>query len=154
MPQILLLIALLLTACVAQPTTLESTVPNTEPAKLVRVIDGDTIVVIVNNAEESVRLIGIDATEAGECGAAEATIALAQLLKGQPLTLHSNPEGGNRDKYNRLLRYVHTPDDDVGMKLLKEGYVHNFPWYPHPRQEEYTLVNDAAKKQGGRVWEC
>jgi endonuclease YncB( thermonuclease family) len=44
-----------------------------DAARVLRVIDGDTIVVTLGRRTETVRLCGIDATEGGDTGSAEAT---------------------------------------------------------------------------------
>ena len=70
-------------------------------AIVVRVIDGDTIV--LNNGER-VRLIGIDAPEIGEPGADEATQFVRERVEG--LTVWLEADGADRDRFGRLRRYV------------------------------------------------
>lgn len=106
-------------------------------ANLVHVIDGDTIIVSIDDVEEHIRIIGIDAPEVGECKAQEATDALTLMLSGADIVLEKSSIGDNRDKYGRLLRYVRHDDADIGALLLRHGYVKNFPWFAHDREEEY-----------------
>lgn len=83
-----------------------------EYATLERVVDGDTIVVLVNGASERVRLIGIDAAESVSPDASKNTEAgrlasehlTSELSAGQDLWLERDTS--DRDKYGRLLRYV------------------------------------------------
>lgn len=84
-----------------------------EPAKVVRVVDGDTLSVRVSDgSEERVRLIGIDAPEskspdeAENCPEGEQAAAHLQeaLPKGSRVWL--SKDVSERDRYGRLLRYV------------------------------------------------
>jgi micrococcal nuclease len=87
-------------------------------ATVVRVVDGDTLVVGIGGDEERVRLIGIDTPESVapdrpvECFGAEASDHLADLVPpGTAVRLERDIEP--RDQYGRLLAYVHRADDDV-----------------------------------------
>ena len=92
--------------------TIETTTSNLEVATVVRVVDGDTLVVTVNGTDRYVRLIGIDAaesvhpdqsknTEVGE----EASEHLKSILSAGDI-LYLQKDVSETDKYDRLLRYV------------------------------------------------
>jgi micrococcal nuclease len=98
-------------------------------ATVVRVIDGDTIVVRIGGHDENVRLIGIDTPETHkpdtpvECFGPEASARMAQLLPvGTPVRLERDTEA--RDRYGRLLAYVYRSSDDLFVErtMLDEGY--------------------------------
>ena len=72
-----------------------------EQAMVARVIDGDTIEL---GDGEVVRLIGIDAPEIGQAGAAEATAFVTDKAEGATVWLEA--DGNNRDAFGRLRRYV------------------------------------------------
>jgi len=100
----------------AQTTsTADSTVPGvsvtlappagSERATVTRIKDGDTIeIVMLSGVSETVRLIGINTSESGECFSEEATIALASLLSDEVITMTADVS--DRDQYGRLLRYL------------------------------------------------
>ncbi|MCB9808434.1 thermonuclease family protein [Candidatus Peribacteria bacterium] len=141
-----LALIVLLTACNA-PSIDEQNTTSIDSVDLVHVIDGDTIVVtMVDGTEEHIRIIGIDAPEKGECGSSEATDALDNLLQDTSLSLISDPTGDNRDKYGRLLRYVQANGNDVGAKLLQEGYVKTYPWFPHAREAQYNAIDGEERE--------
>jgi endonuclease YncB( thermonuclease family) len=127
------------------PTT---TVPPTTatPAMVVtHVVDGDTVDV---TGGERVRLIGIDAPEAGQCGAGEASAALAAMVEGKPVALVAVPGRDDRDRYGRLLRYVQVGGTDAGMELIKAGlaiarYDSRDGYGGHPQEAAY-IAADAA----------
>jgi endonuclease YncB( thermonuclease family) len=74
------------------------------------VIDGDTIEIA---SGEQVRLIGIDAPEAGTCEAAAAAGRLTELVDGADGIGLAPGAQDDRDRYERLLRYVHVVGDII-----------------------------------------
>ena len=81
-------------------------------ARVVRVIDGDTIEVSIDGAEEDVRYIGVDTPETVKPGAPvqcygpQASAANHRLVEGRTVRLVFDRE--RRDAYGRLLAYVYT----------------------------------------------
>jgi len=118
---------------------------NSQETTLVRVIDGDTIVVSINGREEKVRLVGIDTPEKGFCGFEEATTALSLMLERSTVGLI---EAGvaDRDFRGRLLRYVEIDGKDPGIELIRAGLAEaaydSRTGYPaHNREDEYILAD-------------
>jgi endonuclease YncB( thermonuclease family) len=103
----------------AQPTTAmgEPEQTTTVTVAVVSVADGDTVDV---SSGETVRLIGIDAPEVGECGHQPAADRLTELVLGKDVTLVPGARD-DVDRYGRLLRYVDVGSDDAGAQLLREG---------------------------------
>ncbi len=112
------------------------------PATVVKVVDGDTIDVLVagQTVPARVRLIGIDAPESSvnrraykqaertgrdlavilEMGKRSAAELAAFLKPGDPVTLEFDVE--RCDRYGRTLAYVYTADGTmVNLWLLKKG---------------------------------
>jgi endonuclease YncB( thermonuclease family) len=81
------------------------------------VIDGDTI--RLDNGE-TVRLIGIDAPELSQPGGEESRQYLAQLILNKGVTLETGYE--DRDKYNRLLRFVYLGNLCINEEMIRQGY--------------------------------
>jgi micrococcal nuclease len=115
------LLALLLVACATGCA--HGSAPSTDGrATVVRLIDGDTVVVKVGGREEHVRLIGIDTPETHkpgtpvECYGPEAAARLAQLIPpGTVVRLERDREA--RDVYGRLLAYVYRDSDGMFVEL-------------------------------------
>ena len=111
--------------------------PVTDPTpRVVEVIDGDTITVEVAGAVDTVRLIGIDTPEVdggfrpAECYGEHASARLRQLLvPGDLIRLELDVE--TRDRFGRLLAYVHSDDGFVNELLVREGYAAAFPFEPN-----------------------
>jgi endonuclease YncB( thermonuclease family) len=81
------------------------------------VIDGDTI--RLDNGE-TVRLIGIDAPELSQPGGKESRQYLTRLILNKGVTLETGYE--DRDKYNRLLRFVYLGNLCINEEMIKQGY--------------------------------
>ena len=124
------------------------------PAKLLEVVDGDTIRVALKGRETLVRLRGIDAPERSESDKAEreldrsgmelsamvelgdrAASRLRELLQGRRIYLHCQLTPGGPKSYlhhngYRLLAFVsidHPDGPDIGEALLREGYALVWP---------------------------
>ncbi len=81
------------------------------------VIDGDTFRLEMG---EAVRLIGIDAPELSQPGGEESREYLTRLILNKGITLKKGYE--DRDKYNRLLRFVYIGDTCINEEMIKQGY--------------------------------
>ena len=107
-----------------------------------RVIDGDTIDVRLGGVVERVRLIGVDAPESVarnvpvQCFGAEASAALSELLPaGTVVEIERDVEA--RDRYGRLLLYVHRADDGVFVNgwLIDSGLAEAVSYEPNVANE-------------------
>jgi micrococcal nuclease len=116
------------------------------------VVDGDTIRVTMPTADETVRLIGINAPEGGECWADAATQALAGFLAVSEVILERDVS--DRDRYGRLLRYVVTRDGaDVGGLLIDGGHAWARSYPPDTsRDTAYRERQDLAQQAGLGLW--
>ena len=112
----------------------------TPNATVERVVDGDTIDVLIGSRQETVRLIGIDTPESVaptrpvQCFGKEASLHLEALLPaGTEITLVRDVEA--RDVYQRLLGYVVRSRDGlfVNLELVEAGFaaVLNYPPNDH-----------------------
>lgn len=132
---------------------------NDIPFKVASVIDGDTIVIDYFGSEEYLRLIGVNTPEVDgpyteeECYGAEASAFTKSLLEGQWITIESDGTQPDRDKYNRLLRYVYLAGVDFGDYIIDEGYGYEYTYgVPYLKQEEYKESQSAAKNANKGLW--
>jgi micrococcal nuclease len=89
-------------------------------AEVVSVTDGDTIRVLMpDGMNEPVRLIGIDAPEDGSVLDQEATAYLEELVLGRQVRLVVDVS--DRDRFDRLLRYVYVGDVFVNARMVRAG---------------------------------
>lgn len=128
-------------------------------ATVVAVTDADTLVVRLGEVEEPVRLIGIDAPERGRGGrpgeylAEEATRFVGQLVLGGRVRLEEEPGGADRDRYGRLLRYVHLRDGRLlNAELLRAGYAFAYTRFRFSRMDEFRGLEERARAAGVGLW--
>lgn len=128
--------------------------------RVASVIDGDTIQVIIDNKKETLRLIGIDTPETVDprkpvqCFGKEASAKAKSLLSGKSVRLESDPTQGERDKYQRLLRYVFLEDGTNFNKLMiSEGYAHEYTYnMPYKYQSEFKQAQKEAEENKRGLW--
>ncbi len=126
-----------------------------EPVHVVRVTDGDTVVVRGAGGEERVRLFGIDAPEMNygkgrpDCGAREATRALRERVDGASLPL----ERHGRDDYGRTLALVYD-DGNVNLWLLREGHAEVFRRARHRDANRFRDAEREARDARRGMWSC
>lgn len=100
--------------------------------------DGDTVVTDAG----TLRLIGVNAPDEGECGYRAATrLAVRLAPPGSTLTLADPDSVRDTDSYGRLLRYVGAGSVDIGLRQIQAGsqakYDSTDGYDPHPRQARY-----------------
>jgi len=92
---------------------------------VVRVIDGDTVV--LENGER-MRLIGIDAPEDGACYYDISAERLSELVLGRSVAWE--PGVNERDRFGRLLGYLHDGSTFVNLLLVERGLAAAYPYPP------------------------
>lgn len=128
--------------------------------QVIRVIDGDTIVVKLDAKEERVRLLGINTPEmdddrpAVKCLAQKATDKAKELVEGRQVSLQSDDSQSNRDRYDRLLRYVYLENNtNVNLELIKLGYAYEYTYdAPYLFQDEFKQAQINAQEQKLGLW--
>ncbi len=137
--------------------TAELSEPNAEVG---RVVDGDTIVAMIDGAEERIRFIGIDTPESVkpnspvECFGKEASAHLAEYLPpGTPLVLVRDVEA--RDRYDRLLAYVYRASDGlfVNMQMMLDGYAQPATYPPNvAHTDQFLAASRQAREAELGLW--
>ncbi|MEX2158585.1 MAG: thermonuclease family protein [Dehalococcoidia bacterium] len=122
-----------------------------ERARVVDIIDGDTIDVELDGETERVRYYGIDTPERGEPCFGEAS-ARNESLAGETVLLL--PDARDRDRFDRLLRYVFAEDGaSIDARMIAEGYAHAWTEDGAYRDQLIALEADAEAAGVGCLWE-
>ncbi|AQQ53884.1 thermonuclease family protein [Planococcus lenghuensis] len=130
------------------------------PAELLSVIDGDTIKVLYEGREETIRYLLVDTPETNhpELGqqplGPEATGKNKDILKAAEIEIEFD-EGRQYDDYGRLLAYVYTDGVSVQEQLLEAGLARVGYVFPPNTQyiEEFEQAEDIAQEMGIGIWE-
>ena len=126
-----------------------------------KVVDGDTIKVEMDGVIETLRLIGLDTPETVDprkvvqCFALEASNKAKEILTGKFVRLEADSTQGERDKYQRLLRYVYLEDGTFYNQLMiAEGYAHEYTYdsNPYKYQIEFIEAENLARESNKGLW--
>jgi micrococcal nuclease len=124
-----------------------SSAPRGETARVIRVVDGDTIEVELNGQTTSIRYLGMNTTERGEICYNEGTDANAALVAGQTVTLVADEE--NTGRFGRLLRYVYVGNTFVNAELVRQGWAEAVMYEPNDAHwQEFIALEQAAASAG------
>ena len=124
-----------------------------------RVVDGDTIDVLIDGSAQRVRLIGVNTPETvdpnspQECFGREASDFMKSLLAGKSVSLEADSSQTDRDKYGRLLRYVYLGSENVNLKLISEGYAYEYTYnVPYKYQAQFKNAQREAEAANRGLW--
>lgn len=151
-------------------TNVENTSPNVSKenfveVKVKRIVDGDTIVVTLNNEDVKVRLIGINTPESTtkiETFGKEASNYTKEKLTDT--TVYLEKDVSQTDKYGRLLRYVwleipnQITEDEIKKKmfnaiLVLEGYAQVATYPPDVKYVDYLKnIQNIARDANLGLW--
>ncbi|WP_431841068.1 thermonuclease family protein [Calidifontibacter indicus] len=124
------------------------------------ITDGDTIKVWVNGQREPVRLLGVDTPESKKpntavaCYAKEAASKMQSLVQSKQVRLVADPTQADRDRYNRLVRYVVLPDgSDVSQLMIAGGFGREYTdAAPYAKQGAFRVAQSQAQAAKRGLW--
>lgn len=145
-------------SCSPVQTTSYNENGNNELYTVVRVVDGDTIIIKYNGKDTRVRLIGINTPESVHPDESKNTenghIAsdfLKELLTGKQISIEFGAE--QYDKYGRMLAYVYLDDVMVNMLLVQAGYAETMSIEPNTKYaNEFKSAEKQAKENQEGFW--
>lgn len=134
-----------------------------------RVVDGDTFEL---SDGERVRLLGIDTPEkyesdklekdAESSGQDKKTIMklgklagdyVRNFVEGKTVILEKEPNYSDKDKNNRLLRWVYLEDGTfVNGKIIRDGYAYVFEKFPVSKMDELRKYQREARENKRGLW--
>lgn len=126
--------------------------------RVVRVVDGDTIVINYGAKKEKLRLIGINTpeikhpTKGQEVFGREASAYAKKLLDNRDIEVKFDVQ--KRDKYGRLLGYVYLEDGTfVNANLIEQGYAQVMTVPPNVKYADYfKRLQRKAKSAEKGLW--
>lgn len=121
-------------------------------------VDGDTIQVDMNGTRETIRFIGMDTPETHkpntplQCYGLDASAFTQSRIGSQRIRLVSDSLTTNRDRYNRLLRYVVLEDGTyLNKELVAKGYAFAYS-FPFSKSNEFSVTMEQAQNAKVGLW--
>ncbi|WP_321513101.1 thermonuclease family protein [uncultured Pseudodesulfovibrio sp.] len=139
----LLLLLLLLTFFPSQAAALD--------VQFLRIIDGDSLVVVSGGDSVEVRLIGVDAPEKRQEYSNKAKVFSLKFCHGKRLKLVFDKE--KKDHYGRTLAYVYADGEMLNKAIVKAGLALAIKVKPNTRYYAHLKeVEDEARKAKRGFW--
>lgn len=156
----LLLVLAILSGCGFIESTGTSGSNDQSEVEVTSVIDGDTIKIMYEGKEETVRYLLIDTPETNHPRLGEqplgkeATAANKRLINSGDVTIEFDV-GERFDDYGRMLAYIYVDGQSVQEQLLESGVArvaYVFP--PNTRYlDDFEQAEQQAKDAGAGIWE-
>ncbi|TMF08018.1 MAG: nuclease [Chloroflexi bacterium] len=139
------------------PTVTPYVKPGLVPAKVTRVVDGDTIHVEIEGKDYRLRYLGMDTPETVDprrpvgCFGEEARDRNRQFVDGRMVGLERDVS--ETDSFGRLLRYVWVEDRMINAALVEEGYALASTYPPDVRYSGLFASLQVQAREGQRgLW--
>lgn len=132
-------------------------------ATVLRIADGDTIVVAVKGRETRVRLLGVDAPELGRDGQpgepySRAATEFVKARIAQATRIEIEVAGDRVDSYGRSLAFTWLwlpgrPEAvNLSEELLREGLARAIRSYEYPGKAGFLALESEARQKNRRMW--
>lgn len=133
------------------------TKPSVKNVDVIGIVDGDTIIVKLDEKEERVRFTLVDAPETKdpntpvEPWGPEASDFTTQQLLGKQVGLEFDSQ--ERDQYGRLLAYVWVNNELFNGTLIDRGFAREAVYPPNTKYvNEFKTIQDRAKAGKSGIW--
>jgi len=90
---------------------------DTLQGRVVRVVDGDTVVVLTDKVQHKIRLMGIDAPERKQAYGSVSTKYLSELVAGKTVVV----EYRKRDRYGRIAGKILVDGQNANLDQVRAG---------------------------------
>jgi micrococcal nuclease len=128
--------------------------------RVVRVVDGDTVVVQLDGRQTTIRLIGLDTPETVAPGrpvegyGKEASAYPREMVGGKSVRLEYEPAMRRVDKFGRTLAYLWTVPDGklVNLAIVEGGYGHAYTAFPFSMIERFRQAEREAREEERGLW--
>lgn len=121
-------------------------------------VDGDTVLVSMSGRDEEIRFIGIDTPETHkpdtpvQCYGPAAAAYTKNRIGSQRIRLVSDSLTTNRDRYNRLLRYVYLEDGtNLNLELVQKGFAFAYA-FPFAKSKDFNQAMEKAQSSRKGLW--
>lgn len=125
--------------------------------RVVRPIDGQTLLVAADGRRWRVRLLGVDVATRGESSSGDeeaARLHLAELVEGKQVSLTYDDLVGREDADGIAVAYVHRARDNafVNRRMIRDGYALAATGYDHHLSAIFAGQQAQAEKAKTGLW--
>nr|AAR07765.1 hypothetical protein LV220 [Klebsiella pneumoniae CG43] len=129
-------------------TTPLTSIAKTFSAKVVRVIDGDTVQAYDGAINTRIRLYGIDAPESKQAFGQKAKQTMIQLVANQIVNIQDH----GQDAYGRMLGTIYLKSQDINSIMVAEGMAWAYRYQGRLTVPEYGTLEQNARNAGKGLW--
>ncbi len=115
-------------------------------AKVIKIIDGDSILVNNKNKKIEIRLKDIDAPEIKQAYGQKSKQNLSKYILNKKVSIKYS----KKDHYGRVLGTVFYKGEDINLLQVKDGYAWFYEKYSN--KKEYKIAMKLAKKIKKGLW--
>lgn len=120
-----------------------------ESARVVGVLDGDTITIVRAGRQERIRLYGIDAPENRQAYSRASAKTLGEMLRGKTVAV----EAMETDRYGRTVARIWADGREVSAAMVAAGMAWVFPKYCRQAYcDEWRQAEQRARAAGVGLW--
>lgn len=116
--------------------------------QVVKVVDGDTLVVQLDTGPLRVRLYAVDAPEKSQPHGKEASAALSRLAAGKQVSI----KPFEQDRYNRLIGILYVDDVNVNSQLIRQGHAWAYRRYMRKADAKLCSLEADARRNKRGLW--
>ena len=117
-------------------------------AKVVKVIDGDTVVAHTLFFEYHIRLSEIDAPEKHQSFGKKSTERLKEKIQGR--VVYIKPKKDQNDPHQRVLGEIYVYGRSINLEMVREGMAWQYKKYS--KSKEYSEAEDEARRSKSGLW--
>jgi micrococcal nuclease len=129
-------------------------------SKVLRVVDGDTVVLLLDAQQVRVRLIGVDTPETVhprmpvERFGREATRFLKELAEGKSVRVAYEPGPSRMDRYGRTLAYLYLEPGGlfINREIVARGYGYAYVKSPFQFMDDFRAAERSARENRLGLW--
>ena len=122
------------------------TFSNVYEGRVVKVLDGDSLIILQKGKEVKIRLAEIDAPEHGQVMWKKSKQALESYVAGKKIVV----EEFDKDQYGRIVGHVYLDNNWINGKLVQQGYAYVYTRYAVSKTL-YAYESEAERRKLG-LW--
>lgn len=126
--------------------------PGQDTWQVLRVVDGDSILVRYRGKMQAVQLLYLNAPEKGRPHFEQSRQGLLDLIEGERVKIEFRIEKEERDFFGRLLAFVKVNGINVNLEMVRNGFASVYEPDDSTAARELLSAESDAKAAGYGLW--